>query len=91
VRSNQYKPCATTNSHRWFEESASKLGAEHFDKKYGSGAPGYQKNNPNYFNKKNFYTGGWTSYTNPQTGSHEQEPHPIDNKHISFWDFIPFL
>jgi len=54
VLSNQYKPFAPANSHRWFEESASKLGAEHFDKKYGSGAPGYQKNNPNYFNKKNF-------------------------------------
>ena len=93
MRSNEYRPCVTANSQRWFEVNSSKRGAEHFDKKYGSGAPGYDPNTnrPNYFNKEIFYIGGWTSYTNPQTGSHEQEPHPIDNKHISFWDFIPFL
>lgn len=70
---------------RWFEVNASKLGAEHFDKKYGSGAPGYQENSPNYFNKHAFYKGEKTSYINPQTGKpnsdQDPDPHPIDNKH----------
>lgn len=80
---------------RWFEVNASRLGAEHFDKKYGSGAPGYQENSPNYFNKTAFSKGKMTNYINPQTGKpnsyKDPDPHPIDNKHISFWDFIPFL
>ena len=34
------------HSTRWFEVQASKMGAEHFDRLYGSGAKGYKKGNP---------------------------------------------
>ena len=71
--------------------NASNLGAKHFDKKYGSGAPGYDKYSPNYFDKEAFSEGKPTIYINPQTGKPNNYPKPINGKHISFWDFIPFL
>lgn len=97
LESALYQKYAGGGDHRnrWFEVNASKLGAEHFDKKYGSGAPGYDKDSPNYFDKEAFSEGKSTIYINPQTGKpnnySKSHPHPINGKHISFWDFIPFL
>ena len=78
---------------RWFEVNASRLGAEHFDKKYGSGAPGYDKDSPNYFDKEAFIKGNKTIYPNPQNNSFNKYEggHLVSHPHISFWDFIPFL
>lgn len=97
LESAWYQKHAGGGAHRnrWFEVNASRLGAEHFDKKYGSGAAGYDKDSPNYFNKTAFSDGSETIYINPQTGKPNNypkpHPHPINGKHISFWDFIPFL
>lgn len=73
---------------RWFEADASYKGAKHFDKKYGSGADGYNIGNPNYFNKDIFIRGGRTLYCNPRTESYFQSSHPISPKKILFWDFV---
>lgn len=94
LESALYQKYAGGGEHRnrWFEVNASRLGAEHFDKKYGSGAAGYKENSPNYFNKTAFSDGSETRYINPQTGRFNQgDEHPISSPHISFWDFIPFL
>ena len=97
LESALYQKYAGGGAHRnrWFEVNASRLGAEHIDKKYGSGAAGYKENSPNYFNKTAFSDGSETIYINPQTGKPNNypkpHPHPINGKHISFWDFIPFL
>lgn len=73
------------NSHKkhWYERSASKLGAEHFDKHYGSEAKGYTKNNPNYFDIESFRTGSYSPYINPRTSWPNDKSYPTatgDNK-----------
>ena len=74
---------------RWFETNASRLGAKHFDMRYGSGAPGYDKNPDDYFNKSIFNKGGWDgTYTNPRTGYVYQREHPIHGAKSTIWDFI---
>lgn len=73
---------------RWFEVNASKLGANHFDKKYGSGKVGFSTNNPNYFNKMAFALGTETSYMNPRTGENSDHSKPISGYNIVIWDFI---
>ena len=91
MRSNEYRPCATANSQRWFEVNASKLGAEHFDKKYGSGAPGYTERNENFFDKESFWNPAITiPYQNPRDKEYNKK-FPISNPDIIFGDFIPFL
>ncbi len=73
---------------RWFEVNASKLSANHFDKKYGSGKVGFSTNNPNYFNKMAFALGTETSYKNPRTGENSDYSKPISGYDIVIWDFI---
>ncbi len=56
--------------YKWFEVNASKLGALHFDKKYGRGAPGYVEGDENYFDIESFSTNGKASpYINPRKGT----------------------
>lgn len=81
---------------RWFEVSASRLGAKHFDKKYGSGAPGYNnryqnKTEKNYFDKNSFETGSRSLYTNPRTGEVNNSKHPTSGSKIVFLDYFIFL
>ena len=72
---------ATTDDkhmHRWFEIDASRRGANHFDKYYGSGADGYSKGDPNYFDFSSFVTGNNAPYINPRTGKFSgNAPNPI--------------
>lgn len=79
---------------RWFETNASKLGSSYFDKKYGSGAKGYEKGNPDYFDKGIFMSNDSkiyqnSPYINPRLGSNSQDQHyPVHTKRIVFWDFF---
>ncbi len=82
----------TDHSHRWFEVSASKLGAKHFDKKYGSGASGYTERNENYFDKQSFWKEKtFSPYINPRIGDGNEEKHPISGTDILFWDYLIFI
>lgn len=76
------------HQNRWFEVNASKLGANHFDKKYGSGKSGYTSGSPDYFNKDVFEKGGYTDYINPRDGKNKQSENPIHDPSIVLWDFI---
>lgn len=86
----------TDHSHRWFEVNASKLGAKHFDKKYGSGARGYNDrfNNgtsENYFDINSFKSTNTSPYYNPRNGGKNSSSHPTSGSHILFWDYLLFL
>ena len=87
---------ATTDDkhmHRWFEIDASRRGANHFDKYYGSGADGYSKGEPNYFDFSSFVTGNNAPYINPRTGKFSgNAPNPISGQRNSWADIlIPFF
>ena len=74
---------------RWFEVDASRRGAEYFDKRYGSGAPGYVPKDPNYFDISSFMNGGNSPYINPRTGtSYYMKGFPVTNPIQSFWDYF---
>ena len=78
---------------RWFEIDASRCGARYFDKKYGSGATGYKKGSPNYFDRESFETNqkdgcGISPYINPRTGKTTQKYSPTHGSNVIFWDFI---
>lgn len=81
------------HGHRWFEVDASRCGARHFDKKYGSGATGYRKGSPDFFDRESFETNqsdgyGFSPYINPRTGKKYQHYHPTHGSKLVFWDFI---
>ncbi len=80
-----------THDDRWFERSASKLGAKHFDKKYGSKAIGYNENGPNYFNINVFKNGGTSLYVNPRTGKFYQGPNLTEHTKFNIFDFITII
>lgn len=69
------------------------MGAEYFDKHYGSGAKGYTKASKNYFDKKSFVDGGRSKYINPRLNTDYQgKGHPIYGVRFSFWDIgVPLL
>lgn len=48
------------------ERNASRLGAEYFDKKYGSGADGYIKGSEDYFDIDAFGSDSPSAYKNPR-------------------------
>lgn len=75
---------------RWFEVNASKLGAEYFDEKYGSGAKGYKKGDENYFDVQSFQNAGISSpYSNPRNGTRNRNSfYPTSGTHLVIWDFI---
>jgi len=74
---------------RWFEVQASRMGANHFDKKYGSGASGYVIGSADYFDKENFVNGNRTSYINPRYGTNFQGgAHPVSGARFSIWDVL---
>jgi len=72
---------------RWFEVDASRRGAKHFDKKYGSGAAGYIPNNSNYFDIYSFYTNKTSPYSNAR-GTQNGSSFPISNSKNNIWDYI---
>jgi len=70
----------------------SRMGANHFDKKYGSGAAGYTAGSEDYFDRES-YVNGWqgghlSPYRNPRTGLHSQDNHPISGARFSIWDVL---
>ncbi|MCD8387110.1 MAG: hypothetical protein LUD17_09510 [Bacteroidales bacterium] len=71
------KPFNFDHKKSWIEKDASRRGAAHFDKKYGTGAAGYVKDDPNYFDKYFFEHGGRAPYINPHTGSYRQNGFPL--------------
>ena len=74
---------------RWFEVNASKLGAEYFDEKYGSGAEGYKEGDRNYFDIRSFYDNKYISpYFNPRTGDKNRTYFPMSGYHFVVWDFV---
>lgn len=74
---------------RWFEVEASELGAKHFDKKYGKGAKGYQKDSPNYFNVEQFWGVSKFSYVNPRLGYvYQDKQFRHSGYKFVFWDFF---
>jgi len=82
------------HSTRWFEVQASKMGAEHFDRLYGSGAKGYKKGSSDFFDKESFVNGKWSPYINPRLGSSYQgrKGNPIDGARFTGWDVaVPIL
>jgi hypothetical protein len=81
------------NMSRWFEIDASKRGAYHFDKYYGSGKKGYIKNDPNYFDKESYETGGKSPYVNPRTGrNYGHAGNPLSGQKNSGADYlVPLL
>jgi hypothetical protein len=79
---------------RWFEVQASRMGAEYFDKRYGSGADGYVQGSANYFDINSFSNGRTidSPYLNPRTNRLRQGDHPISGARFSWWDvFVPIL
>ena len=81
------------HSTRWFEVQASKMGAEHFDSLYGSGAKGYKKGSSDFFDKESFIKGGKSPYINPRFGDRSQgSPNPITGARFTGWDIaVPIL
>lgn len=80
-----------THDYRWFEQNASKLGAEHFDKHYGSGADGYDSASEHFFDKEAFIGGKKTIYINPRTLINNTAPYPIEGGTILGLDFMFIL
>ena len=73
---------------RWFEVQASRMGAKHFDDKYGSGADGYIKGSDNYFDYRSFSETGNSPYLNPRTNSNTQRVYQTSGARFSIWDVI---
>ena len=73
---------------RWFEVQASRMGAKHFDEKYGSGATGYNQQSENYFDYNAFSNGYNTNYKNPRTDQYTQSRHQTSDARFSIWDVI---
>ena len=78
------------HSTRWFEVQASKMGAEHFDRLYGSGAKGYKKGSENYFDLKSFKEENTSSpYMNPRNRNFNLNGHSSKFT-LHFSDFFYF-
>lgn len=78
-----------SHDRRWFEVNASKLGANYFDKHYGSGAPNYTPNNSDFFEKRIFWNGGRTPYINPRLQNFSQLQTQLYTKPTyTIWDFL---
>lgn len=84
------KASKMSHSERWFEVDASALGAKHFDKKYGTGAEGYQKGDFRFFDIDSFRGGTASPYTNPRLGNRTQLSSMKKSK-LVWWDFFPFF
>lgn len=83
------KASGMEHGERWFERWANDLGGHYFDKKYGTGAKGYDSSSPNFFNKEQFNSGETTEYTNPRTGSPNfWKAYKSSISKWTFWDFI---
>ena len=82
--------CKVDHDRRWFEVSASKLGSRYFDKRYGSGAPGYKKGDSNYFDLDSFMDERKKSpYKNPRFNIvNTQKTYPISGEIYTIWDFL---
>ena len=76
------------HDYRWFETDASRRGANHFDRKYGSGSKGYTAGSTLYFDKNSFSTMNPSPYINPRTGQKNRRPHPMSGAQSSYLDFF---
>lgn len=77
------------HENRWFETDASRRGANHFDRKYGSGSRGYTAGSALYFDKNTFSTGNTSPYVNPRTGlPNYNRPNPTSGTRSSYNDFL---
>lgn len=74
------------HSYRWFEQDASRLGGNHFYKKYGKQAEGYD-GSYGYFDMDAFISGKDIPYNNPRTGSYIQSGRPVSGGKNLWWDF----
>lgn len=89
------KASGMEHGERWFERWANDLGGHYFDKKYGTGAKGYDSSSPNFFNKELFNSGDFTptpttiTYINPRTGiPNFWKAYKSSISKWTFWDFI---
>ena len=81
---------------RWFEVWASRLGAYHFENRYGIGSEyykqmkgSYPERNVDFFDLNVFTNRRFHSYFNPRTGEYRQDKNfPIHGSRKSFWDYI---
>lgn len=73
---------------RWFEVQASRMGAEYFDKHYGSGAKGYVKGSEHYFDRNSFENLGYSPYTNPRDPVYNYGNNPTSGARFSIWDVL---
>lgn len=75
---------------RWFEVQASRMAANYFDLKYGSGSDGYLAGSVDYFDKNSFVSGGYSPYLNTRTLTFYQgrSGHPINGAIFSGWDIV---
>ena len=74
---------------RWFEVQASRMGAKHFDEKYGSGAAGYIQGSADYFDYESFSNSNYSPYyINPRYGTNYQGTYPTSGARFSIWDII---
>lgn len=87
------------HSYRWYETQASKLAANYFDKKYGSGSETYKNyekqgldpyNQPDIFNINVFINGGTAAYSHPRHNYNDYDAHPIKFKWRRWSDFFFF-
>ncbi len=78
------------HSYRWFETSASRLGAKYMDKKHGSGKSDYNSNSIDYFNINGFSIGDGAKYINPRTGKVNTRAYPISGARPYFLDYLIF-
>ena len=79
---------------RWYESSASKLGANYFDREFGTGADGYFVGSRNHFDRNSFVIGTPSPYFNPRSSVRfgfnvrNREAHPLQSRF--HWTDIPF-
>lgn len=81
----------TKHDYHWYEIDASKKGADYFDKHYGSGAEGYVKGSPNYFDRDSYeniyYKYPLSPYINPRTNSYYQDHnYPTSGTQLNIFD-----
>ena len=78
----------TPHRYHWYEVDASRRGAKHFDKHYGSGKDGYTKGDPNFFDIDSFSMGFLSPYVNPRNHLKNYNSHPITGTTLNIYDII---
>lgn len=74
---------------RWYEAQASSLGGKYFDKRYGSGVPGYDPTSDQFFDLNAFKTPNVESlYDNPRLRDHNRSTGHTSHYRIHWSDLI---